>query len=479
MIRTMSAAALVGALVVVPLPAALTRASTATPTATPATTPAATLSAEQVFKAMTLQQRVGQLFMVGTPATGVSSAARTAVESYHVGSIVLTGRSTGGVAATKAVTNSLQSLAKRSATYDVPLYIGADQEGGYVQVLQGSGFSRMPTALTQGTWATSTLTSAATTWGQQLKAAGVNLDLAPVMDTVSQAFAPYNAPIGYYQREYGYTSTTVATKGTAFANGMKAAGVSTSIKHFPGLGRVRYNTDTTSGVTDTTTTRTSTDINPFRAGVQAGVPFLMMSTAYYSRIDPAHPAAFSPTIIGGMVRGDLGFKGLVISDDLGNAKQVQAWSPGRRATQFINAGGDMILTVNPATIPSMVGAVVAGAEWSPTFRAKVDAAALRVLQIKQARGLVAHTATQLSVDGVLGPLTIEAMQRWLGVGVDGVFGPVTKAALQRRVGAYPDGVIGPRTVADLQHFLGIALDGASSLNSRTVAALQRYLNAHS
>ena len=99
-------------------------------------------------------------------------------------------------------------------------------------------------------------------------------------------------------------------------------------KHFPGLGRVTGNTDTTAGVTDTVTTRTSTDITPFRAAISAGAHLLMVSSAYYSRIDASHPAVFSPTVIRGMIRGDLGFTGVVISDDLGNAKQVAAWSPG-------------------------------------------------------------------------------------------------------------------------------------------------------
>ena len=127
---------------------------------------------------------------------------------------------------------------------------------------------------------------------------------------------------------------------------------------------------------------------PFAAALNHGVPFLMMSTAYYQRIDPNHPAAFSPTIIGGMVRGDLAFRGVVISDDLGNAVQVAAWSPGSRAVQFINAGGDLVLDTNPTLLPTMYRAVLARAQTDAAFRAKVSASALRVLTAKQSRGLI-------------------------------------------------------------------------------------------
>jgi beta-N-acetylhexosaminidase len=89
-----------------------------------------------------------------------------------------------------------------------------------------------------------------------------------------------------------------------------------------------------------------------------------------------------------MLRGDLGFTGVVVSDDLGNAAQVSGYSLGDRATAFIGAGGDIVLTVNPTQIPAMTSAVLARAAASPSFRRAVDAAALRVLEAKQARGLL-------------------------------------------------------------------------------------------
>ncbi|MGI8667171.1 MAG: glycoside hydrolase family 3 N-terminal domain-containing protein [Jatrophihabitans sp.] len=347
------------------------------------------LTAGSVFDSMNEAQRVGQLFMIGTPATGLSSQSATDIASYHVGNVILTGRSTAGVSATRSVSSSVQAQATASATRSVPEFVATDQEGGQVQVLKGTGFSTIPAALTQGGYTSETLRADAKIWGGQLAAAGVNLDLAPVLDTVpSAAFAPHNPPIGYYQREFGYDPATVAAKGTAFAQGLADAGVDASIKHFPGLGRVTANPDTSSGVTDPTTTRYDPYLAPYASAVAAGAPFLMMSTAYYSQIDPASPAAFSPTVVSDLVRGDLGFNGVVISDDLGQAAQVQAWAPGDRVIDFIQAGGDLVLTVDPAVLPAMYNAVLNRVNSDPTFRARVETSVMRVLTAKQNRGLI-------------------------------------------------------------------------------------------
>jgi beta-N-acetylhexosaminidase len=336
---------------------------------------------------MSLEQRVGQLFMVGTPATSADPTVAAQISNYHIGNIVLTSRSFNGIAPTANVTNALQLRTTNAATAGVPLFVAADQEGGQVQVLNGPGFSAIPSALTQGTFSPHTLTLAAGAWGRQLRAAGVQVDLAPVMDTVPSP-SSFNPPIGAFQREFGFTPATVAAHGTAFVQGMSANDVDSTLKHFPGLGRVSANPDDSSGVTDTVTSRGDPYLTPFAAAINAGAPFVMMSTAYYSRLDPNYPAAFSPFIINTVLRGDLHFGGVVISDDLGAARQVAAWTPATRALLFIAAGGDIVLTVDPSTIPAMYNAVLAYAKVDPAFTALVNNAALKVLQAKQARGLI-------------------------------------------------------------------------------------------
>jgi beta-N-acetylhexosaminidase len=115
---------------------------------------------------------------------------------------------------------------------------------------------------------------------------------------------------------------------------------------------------------------------------------MMMSTAIYALIDPGTPAAFSSTIVTGILRQRLGFSGVIISDDLGAAAQVAATPVGQRAVDFVAAGGDLVLTVVASQTPAMTAALLARASTDPSFKSQVDAAALRVLRLKQAAGLL-------------------------------------------------------------------------------------------
>ena len=339
--------------------------------------------AQQIFNAMSDAQRVGQLLMVNCPSTRVSPTTLTAIRTYHVGSVILDGNSTLSISQEKSIVLALQL----SAPAHSKLFVSTDQEGGLVQRMRGPGFSSIPSALVQGSWSPTTLGSRATVWAGQLKSAGIRVDLAPVLDTVPPGDTN-NPPIGDLDREYGHTSSTVTSHGVAVALGFAAAGVVATVKHFPGLGRVTANTDTSSGVTDSSTTTTSAYLRPFAAAVQAGVPFVMMSTAIYTGIDPSAPAAFSKRIVTSLLRGTLGFHGVVISDDLGAARQVSGYSVGERAWRFIAAGGDIVLTVVASQAATMTAAILSRMRTSPAFTNEVHAAALRVLTAKQAQGLL-------------------------------------------------------------------------------------------
>ncbi|TAM85033.1 MAG: glycoside hydrolase family 3 protein [Jatrophihabitans sp.] len=371
-----------------PATAASRPSSSATPSPTPSPTPSASPSStslpQQYLARLTLQQKVGQLFMVDCPTSGLDPATQAAIAQYDVGSVILDGNSTAGVDAIAALTKQLQALAPNY----LGLFIATDQEGGQVQRLRGPGFPAIPSAVQQGRMSPSQLQVQATTWGGALRAAGVNVDLAPVLDVVPAGFGP-NPPIGDLDRQFGSDPASVADHGTAVVKGLEAAGVDATVKHFPGLGRVSGNTDTTAGVTDSVTTPDDPFfVTPYTAAIKAKVPFVMVSTAIYSKLDPGIPAAFSAKIVTGILRTQLGYGGVVISDDLGAAASVANVAIGERAVDFLAAGGDMVLTVDASQIPAMTAAVIARAQQDPVFAALVDAAALRVLTAKQHRGLL-------------------------------------------------------------------------------------------
>jgi beta-N-acetylhexosaminidase len=355
------------------------------PAATPTTAAPAAACAAQVLEGLTLAQRVGQLFLVDPGSDTAGTTLTSAVLAYHFGSLLL-GVSSAGTAALAAQTAAMQKLAARG-TGGVPFFIAANQEGGEVQQLTGPGFATMPSALDQGTWAASTLHTAAAGWGRQLRAAGVNLDLAPVMDVVPQATAASNAAIGALDREFGDNPVTNGEHGTAFIQGMAAAGVTTAAKHFPGLGRVKGNTDFTANVVDNVTTADDPYLDSFRAAIDAGVPIVMVALATYTRIDPSRLAVFSPVVMR-LLRDQFGFTGVIISDDLGDASAVQSIPAAARAVDFLTAGGDLITSQSLGPAEQMADAVLARASDNAAFRATVDDAAQRVLAAKQAAGLL-------------------------------------------------------------------------------------------
>lgn len=334
---------------------------------------------------MSPAERIGQLLMVGVPSDGLTPTTRTEITRAHVGNLFLTGRSTAGVRSVRSVTDAATDQVTRSSD-GVPPWIAADQEGGAVQSLRGPGFTTLPSALAQGTTSPAALRRSMAEVGRQLHAAGVNLNLAPVLDTVPRSIGTANAPIGAFGRQFGSTPAAVTSHGVAAMKGLLDGGTSTAVKHFPGLGRVRVNTDKGAGAVDKTATRDDPLLAPFRAAVRAGTPAVLVSLARYPKIDPDNLAAFSPVVMRDMLRKDLGFTGVVISDDLGAAVAVSTLSPGERAVRFVAAGGDVALTVQPTDATAMAAAITARMRSDATFSATASGAVRTVLRTKAKNG---------------------------------------------------------------------------------------------
>lgn len=333
-------------------------------------------------------ERAGQLLMVGLDHAASRTSLDALVSSRHLGGVILLGGWTGGVDSVRATTRHLAALASKNTTAGLGLLLAADQEGGAVQQLRGTGFSRMPSARVQDQGSPGALTADATRWAAELRQAGINVNLAPVADTVPTSIGRANGPIGQYDRQFSSDPERVSRLVGAFLAGMRAGGVAATVKHFPGIGRITGNTDVTaSGITDRTTTVDDPYLEPFRTGVQDGVELVMVGSAIYSRIDPGTNAVFSRAIVTDLLRDRLSYDGVVITDDVGAARAVAAVPVGERATRFIEAGGDITLTARPTTVPAMHDAITSKAKANPTFARAVQAAATRVVDLKLRMGL--------------------------------------------------------------------------------------------
>jgi len=333
---------------------------------------------------MSMSERVGQLLMVAVSSSGMGASEKTIIDRTRAGSVLLLGNSRAGMEAIQGVVSRVRDASH--SPQNVKVMLAADQEGGLVQRLKGPGFATIPSATRQAKQSDGQLRENAHDWGRELKAAGIDANLAPVADVVPSAMVWMNQPIGQLRRGYGHSPKTVAAKVTAFTEGMDRAGLATAVKHFPGLGRVRGNTDFMTRVIDRRTTRHDAALAGFSAAVKANVDMVMVSSAFYRKIDDDHRAAYSTVIIGDMLRKDLGFSGVVISDDLA-AAAMRTLSPGERAIRFIAAGGDLLIIGDPGLAITMADAIKDEAADDPDFAKRITQSAARIVAMKDRRGL--------------------------------------------------------------------------------------------
>lgn len=362
-------------------------AASPTSTTAPGSTPTqAAGRCSALVSSLTPEQKVGQLLMVGIDRAETPSGDTVHTTSRHVGNALYL----GGWSSSEqviAMSRHVQSLATKDATGGIGMLVAADQEGGEVQQIKS--VTPLESAVEQSQHSQQWITEQAKAVGGELKGLGINLDLAPVADTVPADIGRSNGPIGHWERQYGNDPQT-STKGVvAFTQGLKAAGVGATVKHFPGLGRISGNTDNVAdgpAIIDSTTTADDSFLEPFAAGMKEGA-MVMVSSARYPKIDPDNQAVFSRSVITDLLRGRLGHQGVVITDDMGHAKAVAGVPAGQRATRFVAAGGDIVLTGNPADAAPMAAALLAKAKADPQFAQQVDAAANRVVDYKASLGL--------------------------------------------------------------------------------------------
>jgi beta-N-acetylhexosaminidase len=255
-----------------------------------------------------------------------------------------------------ALVHQLQAAAQAGG--QLPLLIAIDQEGGAIKRLPGPP-TKAPAEMRS---AAEALAQGRAT-GRYLRGLDIGIDLAPVLDVPS-------SPSSFIaSRTFSTDPAVVAVRGTAFAKGLVEGGVASTAKHFPGLGRLYGNTDLRPGRIPASRIALERDLVPFRAAIRSGTPAVMVGTAAYLAYSPL-PAATSRQIVTGLLRGQLGFRGVTLSDDLAT-KGVRPWfDPGEATVRAVQAGIDMVyvagvggsggVTVGEQAYTALLGAARAG-----------------------------------------------------------------------------------------------------------------------
>jgi beta-N-acetylhexosaminidase len=338
-------------------------------------------------RGMTTRDKVGQLFMLGFSGSAASGAI-PAITELRAGAIVFVANATSAEQAS-VLSSAIQQIAADSGV--VPPLIAIDHEGGPVQRIRegvadlGSNWDVGRVEPIQA--AIGAACSRGATHGRELAAMGVHVNLAPVVDVLTN---PANSVIG--NRSYGSDPGRVAQIGAAYIEGLQGQGVLAVAKHFPGHGGVGEDSHVTLPISRQDRQGLDAfELVPFRSAIQVGVAAVMTAHVGYPAVDPplTRPASLSPTLIAGVLRRDLGFQGVVVTDDLGQMRAVtDHYGPGEAAVQALVAGSDVLLSVGPlARQREMVEAVVA-AVGNEISVERLETSIMRVLKAKQAAGLL-------------------------------------------------------------------------------------------
>lgn len=326
---------------------------------------------------LTLEQAVGQRMIVSLPGMTVPDALARRVRRGEVAGVILFSRNVGSRTELRALTARLQAERRRGprALRDLPLLVMIDQEGGLVKRLPGA-----PSRSAAGMGATSS-TAAVRAEGvataRNLRDAGVNVNLAPVVDL--------GLP-GSYQRATGRSFAAspraVSRYAGAFARGLAAGGVLATAKHFPGLGRGPANEDERLNRIDAPLELLRrTDEAPFRALARAGVPLVMVSTGIYPAL-ANRPAMFSRRVTTRELRRVVGFDGVTVTDDL-EVSALGHLTPERKALASVRAGNDLLLFCQSWSAAERGAAALrSGVRSGAIPRAAIDAGAERVIALR-------------------------------------------------------------------------------------------------
>lgn len=325
---------------------------------------------------MPLEQQVGQVLIVAFSGTRAPEYVLRALRERRVAGVILFGGNAPSAASVRALTAQLRAAARAGG--GPPPIVCLDQEGGAIRTLRFA-----PSAVGQaGQMTPGAAAAAAGATARALRAVGVNVVLGPVADVASEGSGSVMA-----SRAYPGDAASVAASTRAAVRAYLRAGVLPVVKHFPGLGGATVNTDHASVTVGRTSAELAGDLAPFRSAFAAGAPLAMLGHARYPALDPDRIASQSHAIATELLRGELGFDGVTMTDSL---EAHAALAPtggdvGAAAVRSLMAGADLLLTTGPGSFPLVRDAVARAARRSQVVHARVAEAAARVLALRRAR----------------------------------------------------------------------------------------------
>ncbi len=326
---------------------------------------------------MTIRETIGQLVMVGFHGAELSRTFLDWLEEYRPGGVILFSRNLEDPEQVARLTNALQAH-----TSDLPLLIAVDEEGGGVSRLP-RGFTTFPAAAgIAACHSPDVVYEAAAVTAQELRAVGINMNLAPVLDVNSN---PANPIIG--DRAYGTQPEHVCTYGMAVMRGLEDHGVIPCGKHFPGHGDTLTDSHHVLPVVEAGRARLdAVELEPFRQAISRGLPAMMTAHVRYPALDTESPATLSRPILTDLLRNRLGFEGVTLTDDMEMRAILDHQPIGEASVRALQAGADMVVICQrQERQQEVVAAIEQALERGELSWERVTAGVARLRALKQKR----------------------------------------------------------------------------------------------
>lgn len=353
-----------------------------------------------LLASMTLEEKVGQMFMVSLYGKRLTDAGENLISTYHPGAVALFGYNVDYERADHIalLINEMQTAAVESGA-EIPLFIAADQEGGRVQRIV-NGVTHYPDPLYLGAIMTpEPIRGVGAATGAELRALGVNMNLAPVADLQSRP-DEFDKNRVLYRRTFGDDAGRVGWQVAAYSAGLADSGVVGVVKHFPGHGGTVDSHHRLPMIDTEAEIARQTALASFESAVDVGIPAVMVGHLYYSALEPVEnlPSSLSPTLIG-ILREEFGFEGIIMTDALDMNAVSLTYSIPDAALMSVQAGVDMVVmgpNVSWASQHRAIQAVIDAVNAGDISESRIDESVRRLLTVKSEYSLLAWEPTDLT-----------------------------------------------------------------------------------
>lgn len=349
---------------------------------------------KEQIQEMSLKEKVGQLVMVGVDGHEMNINSQQLIQEYHVGGFVLLKRN---VKDSQQLLDLVNSLKETNAVNKIPLFLALDEEGGRVSRMPEE-FKKMPPSQKIGDQNNRKLSKrVGKILGKEIQTFGMNMNLAPVLDIVSNT---QNTVIG--DRAIGDNPDLVSKLGVQTMKGIQEQEIVSVVKHFPGHGDTSVDSHVGLPIVDYDLERLMFfELLPFSHAIVNNVDAIMLAHILLPKLDPDYPASFSEAIIEGILRMEMNYDGVIVTDDMTMGAVAENYNISEVAVKSIQAGSDIVLVCNNfLTEETVLKTILSAVETGKISSEQIDESVYRILKLKRKYSLTDQQVVSVDVQGI-------------------------------------------------------------------------------